>query len=160
MPSFDIVSKLNTMEVENALVQAQKEVSTRFDFKNSNTEIEHLEDALVIKSSAEERIDVAREILYTKLSKRGVSLTHLEPGEVTPSGKGVKQSLKLVDGIAQEKAKEIVTAIKNAKLKVSASINGELLRVTGKDRDELQKVIAFVKAQKFTIELQYINFRD
>ena len=160
MPSFDIVSKLNAMEVDNALVQAQKEVAQRFDFKNSNTEIEKGEMTLVIKSNTEERVDVAREVLYTKLSKRGVSLTHLEPGEVEPSGKGVKQTIKLIEGIAQEKAKQIVTAIKGSKLKISAAINGELVRVTGKDRDELQKAIQFVKAQKMPIELQFINFRD
>src|SRR5262249_54192092 len=117
MPSFDIVSKLNTMELDNALVQAQKEVGQRFDFKNSETSIEHVEKAFVIKSNTEDRLAVARDVLYTKLGKRGVSLKHLDPQEVEPSGKGVKQTLNIVEGIAQDKAKTIVAAIKNSKLK-------------------------------------------
>jgi len=160
MPSFDIVSKLSFMEVDNALVHAQKEVSTRFDFKNTQTEIERVDQTINLKSSDEERINAARDVLYSKFVKRGVALTHIEPDKIEPSGKGVKQTLKLVDGIAQDKAKPIVNAVKNAKLKVQAAIQGDTLRVTGKDRDELQKAIAFIKAQKFAIELQFINFRE
>jgi uncharacterized protein YajQ (UPF0234 family) len=160
MPSFDIVSKLNTMELENALVQAQKEVAQRFDFKNSDTSIEHLDKTLVIKSNTEDRLDVARDVLYTKLAKRGVSLKHLDPQKIEPSGKGVRQTINIVEGIAQDKAKPIVAAIKEAKLKVQASIQGDAVRVAGKDRDELQRTIAFVRAKDFPVELQFINFRE
>jgi cyclic-di-GMP-binding protein len=160
MPSFDIVSKLDLMEVDNALVQAQKEVSQRFDFKNTHTEIERADKVINMKSSAEDRLVAALDVLYTKLGKRNVSLKHVDPQKIEPSGKGVKQTINLVDGIAQDKAKQIVAAIKNSKLKVQASIQGETLRVSGKDRDELQRVIAFVRAQNFPVELQFNNFRE
>jgi hypothetical protein len=160
MPSFDIVSKLNMMEVDNALVQAQKEVGQRFDFKNTETTMERVENAIIIKSNAEDRLTAARDVLYTKLGKRGVSLKHVEPADPEPSGKGVKQTIALVDGIAQDKAKEIVKAIKDSKLKVQASIQGDTLRVSGKDRDELQRTIQFCRAQGFPVELQFNNFRD
>lgn len=160
MPSFDIVSKLNSMEVDNALVQAQKEVGQRFDFKNTDTSIERLDGLIQLKSSTEDRIVAAVDVLYGKLVKRGVSLKHLDPQKVEPSGKGVKQALKLVDGIAQDKAKEIVAAIKNSKLKVQASIQGDTLRVSGKDRDELQRAIALCRSKDFGVELQFNNFRE
>lgn len=161
MPSFDIVSKLNSQEVDNALVQAQKEIATRYDFRSVPTELTREGALLKLSSANDEKLKAMREVLYQKLVKRGVSLKHLDEqkSEPTPGGK-VKQDIKLVEGIAQDKAKDIIRFIKDAKYKVQASINADVVRVTGKDRDELQRVIAGVRQQDFPVELQFLNFRD
>jgi cyclic-di-GMP-binding protein len=162
MASFDIVSKLNTAEVMNAVIQAQKEIATRFDFKNTFTELSHAEQVITVRANVEDRLNAAIEVLHAKFVKRGVSLKHLdESGKVEPTAKGhVKKDLKLTEGIAQEKAKEIVKAIKDGKLKVQASIHGDVVRVSGKDKDELQKTITFIRSKNFPVELQFTNFRD
>ncbi len=161
MPSFDIVSKLNSQEVDNAVQQAQKEIGTRFDFKNTFSEITRQDFVVSLRSITEDRLDAARDVLETKLIRRGVSLKSLEYGDVEATAKGhAKQELKLVEGINQDRAKEIVKAIKDQRFKVQASIQGDSLRVSSKDRDELQRVIAFVKAQPFPVEMQFVNFRD
>jgi uncharacterized protein YajQ (UPF0234 family) len=161
MPSFDITSKLNSPEVDNALIQANKEIGTRYDFRNVPTELTREGSSLKLSSANDEKIKAMREVLYTKLVKRGVSLKHLEEqrSEPTPGGK-VKQEIKLIEGIAQDKAKDIIRYIKDAKFKVQASIQADVVRVSGKDRDELQKVIAGVRQQDFPLELQFSNFRD
>jgi cyclic-di-GMP-binding protein len=162
MPSFDIVSKLNSAEVDNAVIQAQKELNTRFDFKNTFAEITRAELIITVRANVEDRLNAAIEVLHAKFVKRGVSLKHLdETGKVEPTAKGhVKKDLKLSEGIAQDKAKEIVKVIKDTKLKVTAAIQGDVVRVTGKDKDELQKAIALIRSKQFPVELQFTNFRD
>ncbi|MCC6809621.1 MAG: YajQ family cyclic di-GMP-binding protein [Deltaproteobacteria bacterium] len=162
MPSFDIVSKLPSAEVDNAVVQAQKEIATRFDFKNTAAEIVRAENVITVRANSDDRLNAAIEVLHAKMVKRGVSLTHLdESKEPEPTAKGgKKKDITLTDGIAQDKAKEIVKALKESKIKVQASIQGDTLRVSGKNRDDLQTAIAFVKGQKLPIALQFTNYRD
>jgi cyclic-di-GMP-binding protein len=160
MPSFDIVSKIAWNEVDNALNQAQKELSQRFDFKDTDTEVSKTEDGLLITSSSEDRCKAAYKVLEDKLVKRKVSLKFLEVGEPEASGKGARIAITVQDGIESEHAKDIVRRIKDSKLKVQASIQEEQVRVSGKSRDDLQQVIALVRAAGLPIELQFINFRD
>lgn len=161
MPTFDIVSELNVHEVDNAVQQAAKEVAQRFDFRGTDTEIEKVENAIVLRSNSEGRLEAALEVLKDKFVKRKVSLRAMDPQLPEPGAKGtLKQTIKLKEGIAQETAKKIVQAIKSQKLKVQASMQGEQIRVTGKKRDDLQDVIALMKDQDFGLDLQYINFRD
>lgn len=162
MPTFDIVSKLNSAEVDNAMIHAQKEIATRFDFRNTGAELARAEAVITVRANVEDRLNAAIEVLHAKFVKRGVSLKHLdETGKVEPTAKGhVKKEIKLQEGIAQDKAKEIVKAIKDSKLKVTASIQGDVVRVSGKDKDELQKTIALVRSKQFPVELQFTNFRD
>jgi cyclic-di-GMP-binding protein len=161
MPSFDIVSQLNLQEVDNAVNQARKEVVTRYDFKHSKSEI-HLEKEMIrLISDDDFKMNALKDILLSKIIKRGVSPKALDFGKVE-SGLGglVKCEVKLIQGIATEKAKEIVKMIKEDKFKVNAQIQDEQVRVSGKSRDELQSVIAAVKAKDFGLPLQFLNFRD
>jgi uncharacterized protein YajQ (UPF0234 family) len=160
MPSFDIVSKVAWNEVDNALNQAQKELSQRFDFKDTDTSVEKTEDGITIRSSSEDRCKAAYKVLEDKLVKRKVSLKHIEVGEPEAAGKGARLVLTIKEGIESEHAKDIVRRIKDSKLKVQASIKDEQVRVTGKNRDDLQEVIALMRAAGLPIELQFINFRD
>jgi cyclic-di-GMP-binding protein len=161
MPSFDIVSKVQWHEVENAVNQAEKEVGQRFDFKDTGTELEKTGNDIVVRSSSEERAKAALAVVQEKLIKRKVSPKFFETGKPEPTAKGgAKITLKVKEGIETEKARGIVQAIKDAKLKVQASIQGDQLRVTGKSKDELQTAIAHLKGQDFGLELQYVNFRD
>lgn len=162
MPSFDIVSKMNSAEVENAIIQSQKELLTRFDFKNTSSEIVRSEQTITVRANVEDRLNAAIEVLHAKFVKRNVSLFFLdESGKVEPTAKGhVKKDIKLTEGIAQDRAKEIVKALKDSGLKVQASIQGDTVRVSGKNRDDLQAAIAFVKSKKFPIELTFNNFRE
>ncbi len=161
MPSFDIVSKVPWHEVDNALNQAQKELSQRFDFKDTNTELEKNSDGLSVRSSSEERAKAALSVLQEKLIKRKVSLKHLDVQEPEPTGKGgAKILVKVKEGIEGEHAKEIVKHIKDSKIKVQASIQDAQVRVSGKNRDDLQAAIQLVRGLDFPIELQFINFRD
>jgi uncharacterized protein YajQ (UPF0234 family) len=160
MPSFDIVSKVQWNEVDNALNQAQKELSQRFDFKDTETSVEKTEDGITIASSSEDRCKAAYKVVEDKLVKRKVSLKYIEVGEVEPSGKGARMVLTIKEGIESEHAKDIVRRIKDSKIKVQASIQDQQVRVTGKNRDDLQQVIALMRAAGLPIELQFINFRD
>lgn len=161
MPSFDVVSKVAMNEVDNALKQAQKEVVGRYDFKDTETELEQTEDGLVIRSSSEGRLEAARTVLQEKLIKRGVSLRCLDPQAIEPAAKSsFRQLIKLNQGISGEKAKEMVRALKDSKLKVQASIQQDQVRVTGKKRDDLQEAIAFLRKQDFKLDIQFINFRE
>ncbi len=160
MPSFDIVSKVAWNEVDNALNQAQKELSQRFDFKDTDTSVEKTPDGITIRSSSEDRCKAAYKVLEDKLVKRKVSLKHIEVGEPEAAGKGARLVLTIKEGIESEHAKDIVRRIKDSKLKVQASIQDEQVRVTGKNRDDLQQVIALMRAAGLPIELQFINFRD
>lgn len=161
MPSFDIVSKLQWNEVDNALNQAQKEIAQRYDFKDTETVIEKTEDGIVLRSSSEDRLKAAWKVLEEKLVKRKVSLKFMDPQKIEPAGKGgARQLVKVKDGIETEQAREIVKRIKDSKLKVQASIQEQQVRVTGKNRDDLQQAIALVRAAGLPLELSFTNFRD
>jgi len=160
MPSFDIVSKAQMHEVDNALQQAQKEIAQRYDFKDTETTLEKTADGLVLRSSSEERLKAAFGVLSDKLVKRKVSLKFLDAQKIEESGKIVRQLIKLKDGVDIENAREIVKRIKDSKLKVQASIQEQQVRVSGKSRDDLQSVIALIRAAGLNIELSFVNFRD
>jgi len=158
--SFDVVSKVDLQEVSNAIQQALKEVHTRFDLKDSKSNIELEKDAIVIHSADEYKLKAVNDVLQQKLVKRGVSLKALTYGPVEPSAGGTsKRRATLQQGIAIEKAREIVKLVKDSKKKAQASIQGDLVRISGKDRDTLQEVIALLKQHDFGIDLQFINYR-
>lgn len=159
--SFDIVSKIEMTEVTNAVTQATKEISQRFDFKGSKSAITQEKDGLVIVSDDEYKLKSVVDILQGKLVKRGVPVKNLTYGKMEPAQGGtVRQRITLQQGIPTDKAKEIVKAIKDAKLKVQASIQADQVRVSGKSRDDLQAVIALLKGKEFGIELQFTNYRS
>ena len=160
MPSFDIVSKVQQNEVDNAFQQAQKELAQRFDFKDTETDLERTPEAITIRSNSEERAKAALNVLQDKLVKRKVSLRFTEPGKPEPTGKGARIVLKIKEGIEVEKARAIVQIIKDSKLKVQASIQDAQVRVSGKNKDDLQGVIRAVRAQDLGVELQFVNMRD
>lgn len=160
MPSFDIVSKVPWSEVDNALNQAQKEIGQRYDFRDTGTELEKNDDGLLVKSGSEERAKAALGVLQEKLVKRRVSLTFLDVGDPQVSGKTSRIVIKVREGIEGDPARKIVGGIKDAKLKVQASMQDAQVRVTGKNRDDLQKAIALVRAMDLGIEVSYINFRE
>jgi cyclic-di-GMP-binding protein len=159
-PSFDVVSEVNLPEVANAVQQAQKEVAQRYDLKGTAAGIELKELELFLTADDDFGLKAVNDILQTKLSRRGVPLKALEYGTPEPGPKGsAKQTVKIVSGIASEKAKEIVRAIKDSKMKVQVAIQGEQLRVTGKKKDDLQAAIALLKEKDFGIALQFTNYR-
>jgi len=158
--SFDIVSKTDTQEVSNAVQQAQKELAQRFDFKGSKSSIELTAEEIVLVSDDEGKLRSVKDILETKLVKRGVSLKALDYAVIEQAAGGtVRQKAKIVQGIEIEKAKAIVKAIKEAKLKVQASIQSDQVRVTGRAKDDLQKAMAIVKANDYGVPLQFTNYR-
>ncbi len=161
MPSFDIVSQVNSMEIENAVNQAQKELVNRFDFKGSKAEI--ILDKNEIKLSAENqfKIRTLTEIVMGKLAKRGISPKCVDPGEpdVSPLGHA-RQVIKIKQGLETTVAKQITTFIRDSKFKVTTQIQGEEVRVNGKNRDDLQAVIAAVRAKDLPVTVQFVNFRD
>jgi cyclic-di-GMP-binding protein len=165
MPSFDIVSKVNEQEVDNAFQQAKKEIDQRYDFKGTETTLEKVaapEKGLKIRSSTEQRMEAARTVLVEKLAKRNVALRGLKYGDVEHSGKFVSQVLTFAQGIETEKAKALVKAIKDSKLKVQGAIQGDSVRVSGKSRDDLQAAmqLARSKQDELTVDLMFENFRD
>jgi len=160
--TFDIVSKIDLNEVLNAVQQTSKEVHTRYDLKDSKSSVElnEKEHKILLASSDEYKLKAITEILGQKLVKRNVPLKGLEYGPVaTASGGSVRQEIKLQQGIATEKARDIVKLIKDSKLKVQASIQGDLVRVSGKDRDTLQQAIALLRGKDFGIDMQFTNYR-
>jgi cyclic-di-GMP-binding protein len=163
MPSFDIFSKVDMQEVDNALNQATKEIAQRYDFKATETSVALGEDkkTIVVKANSDGRVQAAVEVLQGKLVKRGVPLKAVVFAKIEPiGGNMVRQVATLQQGIPVEKGRDIVKAIKESKIKVQASIQGDQLRVTGKSRDDLQSCIQLVRGQDFGIDLQYGNFRD
>ena len=159
--SFDIVSKVDIQEVRNAIDQAMKEVRQRFDLKDSHSDI-YLEgnDAIQLASSGEYKLEAVKEILGQKLVKRGVSLKNLTYEKIEPAtGKSVRQKITLQQGIPTEKAKEIVRLVKDAKKKAQVSIQGDMVRVSSKDRDELQSIIALLRGKDMGLDLQFTNYR-
>jgi cyclic-di-GMP-binding protein len=159
--SFDIVSKVDLQEVSNAIQQALKEVHTRFDLKDSKSNIAlEGKDAIVLSSADEYKLKAVNDVLQQRLVKRGVPLKALSYGPVEPAaGSSVRQRVSMQQGIPTEKAREIVKTIKNSKHKVQASIQGDLVRVSGKDRDTLQAVIALLRNTDFGIDMQFTNYR-
>jgi cyclic-di-GMP-binding protein len=160
--SFDIVSKVDIQEVRNAIDQALKEVKQRFDLKDSKSEIELLQGdkEIQLASAAEYKLEAVKEILGQKLVKRGVSLKNLEYGKLEQAaGQSVRQKITLQQGIPGEKAKEIVRIIKDSKKKVQASIQGDTVRISGKDRDELQAIMALLRGKDLGVDLQFTNYR-
>ena len=158
--SFDIVSKTEMQEVANAVQQAQKELAQRFDFKGSKSSIELTADEIVLSSDDEGKLRSVIDILESKLVKRQVALKALDYGKLEPAQMGtVRQKVKIVQGIESEKAKAIVRTIKDAKLKVQASIQSDQVRVVGRNKDDLQKAITLVKANDYGIPLQFTNYR-
>ncbi|HEY8529750.1 MAG TPA: YajQ family cyclic di-GMP-binding protein [Paenibacillaceae bacterium] len=158
--SFDIVSRVDMQEVNNAVQQAMKEIGTRFDFKGSKSDIKLEKDVLVVVSDDEYRLKSVLDILQSKLVKRGVPLRNLEYGKPEPAAGGtVRQQIKLKQGIDQENAKKINNLIRDTKLKVKSQIQGDQIRVSGKSKDDLQAVIAALKSADLPLELQFVNYR-
>jgi cyclic-di-GMP-binding protein len=159
--TFDIVSQINLQEVANAIQQAIKEIHTRFDLKDSKSNIAmEGKDAIILSSIDEYKLKAVNDILQQKLVKRGVPLKGLTYGAVEPAAAStVRQKINMQQGIPIENAREIVKTIKNSKKKVQASIQGDLVRVSGKDRDALQEIIALLKQQDFGIDMQFTNYR-
>ncbi len=161
MPSFDVVSKVDWHEIDNALQQARKELAQRYDFKGTDTTTELKDEVFVLESADDYKVGAAYEVLLGKLAKRGVPLGALEKGEILPAPGGrARQEIKVRSGVDTETAKKIVKTIKAAKMKVQAAIQSDSVRVSGKKRDDLQEVIAFLKEEDFGLPLQYENFRD
>lgn len=162
MPSFDVVSEVNFQEVRNAVDQVQREIGTRYDFKDSKSSIELKDQSLIIVQADDKmKLNAIQDLLRQKLAKRGVGLKSVvfeEPQAA--SGSTLRQEVKVKNGIAEEDAKKINRIIKELGLKVSSQIQGAQLRVTGKKRDDLQSVIAHLKSTVSNIELQFVNFRD
>lgn len=161
MPSFDVVSKVDLMELDNALNTARKELAQRYDFRGTNTDLERGPEGIVIRSSDEPHANAALTVLRERMAKRSVSQRALDPKPLEAAGgKTVRMLVVIKQGIETETAKKIVKAIKDSKLKVQAQIQGDELRVTGKNRDDLQGAIALMRKQDFGIDLQFVNFRD
>ncbi len=162
MPSFDVVSELNMMEVENAFNQARKEVAQRFDFKGTHTDLERDKDGHVqLRSASEGRAQAALEVLMEKLAKRGVPLEGLDPQPIQPGpGGSVRQLVRLKKGIKQEDAKKLVAKVKESGLKVQAAIQGEAVRVSGKKKDDLQAAMQAIRGAQLGIPIQFQNFQD
>ncbi|MFA5074370.1 MAG: YajQ family cyclic di-GMP-binding protein [Nitrospirota bacterium] len=159
--SFDIVSKIDMAEVTNAVNQALKEIAQRFDFKGSKSNITLEKNDLIIVSDDEYKLKSVVDILQAKLIKRGVPIKNLTYGKIEPALSGtVRQKLALQQGIATDKAKEIVKAIKDSKIRVQAAIQADQVRVSGKNRDDLQSVIQVLKGKDFQLDLQFTNYRS
>jgi uncharacterized protein YajQ (UPF0234 family) len=158
--SFDVVSEVDQHEVKNALDQATREIQTRFDFKATNTGLSMDQDLIEVRSSTENRLKAAVDVLKEKFVRRSISLKALREGPVLPAAKGtVRQSLHINRGISEDKAREITKFIKGSGIKVQTQVQGEQLRVTGKKKDDLQEVIKGLKEKDFEIPLQFTNYR-
>ena len=160
MPSFDVVSEVDLQEVHNAVDQANREISTRYDFRGITASFERLGSDIKLTAQADIQLDQMMDILREKLIKRAVDPMVMEPGAIMPSGKLLHQTVAMKQGIETLLAKKIVKLIKDKKLKVQAAIQGDQVRVTGKKRDDLQAVMAEIKAAGFEVPFQYQNFRD
>lgn len=160
--SFDVVSEVDLAEVKNALAMAMKEIGQRYDFKGSVSRIELKEDnLLVLHSDDEVKLKAVIDVLQSKLHKRGVSLRAMEYGKVEPAAKGsVRQEVRINQGIPLEKAKAIVKLIKDSKRKVQAQIQGEQVRVSGKNKDDLQEIMALLRKNDQNLDLQFTNYRS
>jgi uncharacterized protein YajQ (UPF0234 family) len=161
MPSFDVVSKISLMELDNALNTAAKEVGQRYDFRGTGTTMERTPEGIIIRTSDEPHLNAALTVLRERMAKRNVSQRCLDPQTLEQAAaKTVRQLVKIKQGIESDSAKKMVKLLKDAKVKVQASIQGDELRVTGKNRDDLQAAIALLRREDFGVDLQFVNFRD
>lgn len=160
MPSFDVVSEINRHELTNALDQTNREVATRFDFKGSNARVENKELLLTLIAPSEFQVQQLLDVLKGKLTKRGIDLATLKIDDVVVSGSEARQQVTVREGLDSDLARKVVKLIKESGLKVQAQIQDKQVRVTGKKRDDLQAVIALLRAAKLELPLQYTNFRD
>tara|TARA_R110000868_G_scaffold368625_2_gene631715 strand:+ start:691 stop:1173 length:483 start_codon:yes stop_codon:yes gene_type:complete len=160
MPSFDIVSNTDQHEVTNAIDQANREVSTRFDFKGSNARLEFAKEVITLIAPTDFQVKQLDEVLKAKLAKRGIDIRSFTYKDITSNISEARQLVEVKTGIDQDNAKKIIKMIKEAGVKVQTAIQGEQIRVTGKKRDDLQDVIAFLRQAKTELPLQYENFRD
>jgi uncharacterized protein YajQ (UPF0234 family) len=161
MPSFDVVSEADMIEVKNAVDQSNKEISTRFDFKGSDARVEQKENELTAFADSEFQLQQVRDVLTNKLAKRKVDVRFLEDGDIKKiGGDKVKQAIKIKNGIESDAAKKIVRVIKDSKMKVQASIQGDAVRVTGAKRDDLQATMALLRKDVADMPLEFNNFRD
>ncbi|MCW7470402.1 MULTISPECIES: YajQ family cyclic di-GMP-binding protein [Leptospira] len=160
-PSFDIVSKIERPELQNAVAQAMTEIQTRFDFKGSNSEIKLTEDSLVLTSENDIKLKQVIDVLTTKMAKRGISLKAFDFDSKIESATGqtVRQKVKIQNGLDKEQTKQITTLIKDQKLKVQATIQGESVRVVGKKKDDLQEVMAAIRNANFNFDANFTNFK-
>lgn len=160
MPSFDVVSEIDEHELANAVDQANREISNRFDFKGSDAKIEISESVMTLTADSDFQIQQMQPIILQKMTKRGIDISCLDQGDIQTSGQKAKQVVSVRQGIDKEMASKIVKAIKASKSKVQAAIQGEQVRITGKKRDDLQDAIALLKQSEFGLPMQYTNFRD
>jgi len=161
MPSFDIVSEVNLHELSNAIDQTNRELSTRFDFKDSDAHVEYAKDtSLSLQAENEFQLKQMTDILHKKFAKRGIDITAIEAGQAEIQNRRARLPMTIKQGINKDTAKKIVKAIKDRKFKVQATIQGEQVRVSGKKRDDLQQIIALLREQDLGLPLQFINFRD
>ncbi len=160
MPSFDIVSEVDLQEVGNAVDQTRREVGTRYDFKGSSAGVEHSEAAITVHADNNFQLDQVKDILYQKLARRGVDILALKGGKVEGGNKEARQVIEVRQGIPQDTARRIVRLVKDSKLKVQVSIQGDKVRVSGKKRDDLQAVMNLLREAKLDLPLQFNNFRD
>lgn len=160
MPSFDVVSEINHHELANAVDQANREVTTRFDFKGTSSSFELAEKAITLKTESDFQLQQMIDILYAKLAKRGIDLAAVDPQEAVVMAKTATQQVLIKEGIDADSARAIVKMIKAEKMKVQAAVQGDQVRVTGKKRDDLQQVIQLLKGAELELPLQFTNFRD
>ena len=160
MPSFDVVSEVELPELRNAVDQVRREIDNRFDFKGTSAAVELNDTTVQMRGDAEFQLEQILDILRMKLAKRGIDTACMDPQDVTKSGMSVKQEILIRQGIDAELAKRVQRLIKDSKIKVQASLQGDQIRVTGKKRDDLQQVIALLRGETFDRPLQFNNFRD
>jgi len=160
VPSFDIVSQVDKHELANAIDQTLREISTRFDFKGTKADIEYSDELITLIADNDFQIQQVRDIAYNKMTKRQIDIGSFEEGKIEPSGMTSRQKLSVRQGIDKETAKKIIKLTKESKLKIQAAIQDEQVRVTGKKRDDLQKMMATLKKQDLGLPLQYKNFRN
>lgn len=160
MPSFDIVSEIDSHELTNAIDQTNREVANRFDFKGTDSRVENKDNTIILIAPSEFQVKQIDDILQNRMSKRGIDLKCLEHGEISENNNQARQILTVKQGIDKESAKKLTRIIKDTGIKVQSSIQGDQLRVTGKKRDDLQQIIALLKKTNLDIPLQFTNFRD
>ena len=161
MPSFDVVSKVQMHEVDNAVQQTSKEIGTRYDFRDTGSSIERTEEGIVLRANSEGRVEAAFVVLQEKLVRRKVSLKSIDPQKAEPTGgSAFRQLVKITQGLSTEKAKDVVKFLKTTGLKVQGAIHGDQVRVTGGKKDVLQAAIGQMRNHDFGVELQFENYRD
>ena len=160
MPSFDVVSEVDSHEITNSLDQANRELSTRFDFRGVEASFERADEVITMTADADIQLQQMLDILQNKLHRRGIDISCLDVADATKLGKQVKQKVTIRQGLDSDMSRKIVKLIKAKKLKVQAAIQGEKVRVTGKKRDDLQQTMVALKAEELEIPLQFDNFRD